>query len=98
MEWLQSKLSKSNIEGKYNFHLSVSTEEVDSSTTINITAYTDKKQQAVVPCNYVWFIVKNGVPQEISDFRGSSFICETNYIGCHVQCHIIVRDQLFIEQ
>jgi hypothetical protein len=72
----------------------LSSESVDSSATVNITAYTDKKQQAVVPCSYQWFIIKNGVPQEVPDFRGSSFICETSHIGYYLQAHITVSGMI----
>lgn len=43
-----------------------------------------------MPCNYVWFVIKNGMPQEVMDFRGSSFICETSHIGYYLQAHVIV--------
>lgn len=75
MEWLIKPKQKAKFEGKYNFQLVVSDENVDSSSTVSITAFTDRSQRAAVPCNYVWFLIKNGVPQEVPDFRGSSFIC-----------------------
>jgi hypothetical protein len=65
---------------------------VDSSSTLSITAFTDKSQRAAIPCNYRWFIIKNGVPQEVADYKGSSFICDTTHIGYFIQAHIISND------
>lgn len=91
MEWLKSK-QRVKYEGKYSFHLLLNTEHVDSSSTISITCFTDKSQRAAVPCNYIWFVIKNGLPQEVPDFRGCTFICDTACIGYYVQAHIISND------
>lgn len=91
MEWLKSK-QRVKYEGKYSFHLMLNTEQVDSSSTISITCFTDKTQRAAVPCNYIWFIIKNGLPQEVPDFKGCTFICDTSCIGYYVQAHIISND------
>lgn len=94
MDWLV-KSKKANYQGNYNFQLVLSEDDIDSSSTISIMAFTDSSQKAVVPCSYTWFIIKNGVPQEIPDFRGSSFICETSHIGYLVQAHITVICLIF---
>ena len=91
MEWLQSR-QRVKYEGKYSFHLLLNTEQVDSSSTVTITCFTDKAQRAAVPCNYIWFIIKNGLPQEVPDFRGCTFICDTSCIGYYLQAHIISND------
>lgn len=90
MDWLVKPRQRVKFEGRYNFQLLLNTEHVDSSTTLNITCFTDKNQRAAVPCNYIWFIIKNGLPQEISNFKGCTFICDTSHIGYYIQAHIIV--------
>lgn len=89
IDWLTRK-QKVKIEGKYNYYLNLNTEFVDSSTSISITSFTDKNKKAAVPCSYIWFAIKNGLPIEVQDFRGSTFICDTNHIGYFIQAHIVV--------
>ena len=62
MSWLNSK-PKPKLEGNYKYYLHLSHAEIDSSTTLSITAFTNQEKHAVVPCHYNWFILKNGVPQ-----------------------------------
>lgn len=91
MEWLRSR-QRVKYEGKYGFHLQLNTEQVDSSSTVSITCFTDKTQRAAVPCNYIWFLIKNGLPQEVPDFKGCTFICDTACIGYYLQAHVISND------
>ena len=94
MDWFTSRSgsNKQKYEGNYKFHIVVNQERIDSSSTVSITTFTDSSQRAVVPCHYLWFIIKNGVPQEVNDFKGSSFICETAHVGYLLQAHIMSND------
>jgi hypothetical protein len=68
---------------------------VDSSSTVSITSFTDSTRRAAVPCSYIWFVIKNGLPQEVGEFRGCTFICDTSHIGYYLQAHVIVSDERF---
>lgn len=90
MQWLSGSKQKVKYEGRYNFFPVVNTETIDSSSTISITCFTDQTLNAAIPCSYMWFYIKNSLPQEASQFRGSTFICDTTHIGYYIQAHIFV--------
>jgi hypothetical protein len=75
----------------YHFHVAhTPSHTLDTSTLLTLTAYTDRSQQALVPCRFRWSRIKNGIIAEAEDFKGSSFICEPSDVGCIIQAEVTV--------
>lgn len=48
----------------YKFYVKATPESIDSSTILALTAFTSREEQALVPCEFRWFRVKNGIRNE----------------------------------
>ena len=61
LDWIKAKTSKNRKDfGKFNFYVKSEPKFIDSSTTLNLTAYTSVFQNATIPCVYRWSMIKNG--------------------------------------
>lgn len=62
LDWVKKQTGKiaDNVKD-YRFFVKHDPEYLDSSTTLNLTAYANRDQQATIPCIYKWSRLKNGL-------------------------------------
>ena len=65
MDWFKKGVasSQNKITGSYKFHLRSEPEYVDTASTINVTAFSDKTESVGLPCTYKWSRIRNGLTE-----------------------------------
>jgi hypothetical protein len=66
VDWItrQANKIKDNFND-YKFYVKNTPEEkIDSSTVLSLTVFTDREENAIVPCTFKWFRLKNGIISE----------------------------------
>lgn len=63
IDWFKKTAAsnKPKISGNHKFFVKPEPDNIDISSTINVTAFTDKTESALVPCHYRWFKIRNGI-------------------------------------
>ena len=65
IDWFKktATFSKAKITGNHKFYVKAEPDNVDISSTITVTAFTDKTESALVPCHYRWIKIRNGITE-----------------------------------
>jgi|JI6StandDraft_1071083.scaffolds.fasta_scaffold952143_1 hypothetical protein len=84
IEWIK-KATTGNVSGNHKFYVKTEPPIVDTAATITVTPFTDRTEQAIVPCHYRWFRLRNGLTEEASRFKGNSYVCDSSDIGATIQ-------------
>lgn len=91
VDWISKQAGKlADNFNNYKFYVKQTPEKVDSSAILSLSAYASREQEALVPCLYRWFRLKNGLVTEVEDFKGNTFIVEPGDVGCIIQAEVTV--------
>ena len=94
--WIHKQVGKiADKFENYKFYIHSTPDNVDSSSRLFLNAYSSRDQQAMVPCTYRWFRIKNGISSEVVEFKGNTFICEPSDVGSILQAEVTVTFSLF---
>lgn len=76
LDWVKKQTGKiaDNVKD-YKFYVKHEPNLIDSSTTLTLTTFANRDEEATIPCIYKWCRIKNGLTTEVPEFKGNSFIC-----------------------
>lgn len=86
VDWISKQAGKlADKFENYKFYIKSTPEHVDSSTRLFLNSYTNRDEEALVPCTYRWSRIKNGILAEATEFKGNTFLCEPADVGSTIQ-------------
>ncbi len=76
VDWISKQAGKiADNFNNYKFYVKHTPEKLDSSTNLSLSTYASREEEAVVPCLFKWFRIKNGLTTEVEEFKGNTFMC-----------------------
>lgn len=86
VDWISKQAGKiADKFENYKFYVKSTPEHIDSSTRLFLNSYTNRDEEALVPCIYRWSRIKNGILAEAAEFKGNTFLCEPADVGSTIQ-------------
>lgn len=62
VDWLSKQAGRlADNFNSYKFYVKHSPERLDSSTMLSLSVFTSREEEAVVPCHFKWWRLKNGL-------------------------------------
>jgi len=67
VDWISKQASNiADSFNNYNFYIQhTPSHPIDTSTTLSLTSYADRLELALIPCQYRWSRIKNGIVSEV---------------------------------